>query len=51
MCRYDTYDVRVCFPARHPLSSLKAPVIRIREYYIHEYIVVSSWVKARNVEA
>lgn len=47
----DTYDIRVCFSARHPLSSLKSPVIWIGEYYIHKYIVVGSWVKARNVEA
>lgn len=49
--RCDTYDIRVCFSARHPLSSLKSPVIWIGEYYIHKYIVVGSWVKARNVEA
>lgn len=46
-----TYNVCVRFPTRHPLSSLESPVIRISEYHIHKYIVVSGWVEARNVEA
>lgn len=48
---YNTYYIGVCFPAWHPLASLKSPVIWISKYYIHKYIVVRSWVEARNVEA
>lgn len=46
-----TYDICVCLPAGHPLASLKPPVIRVSKYYIHKYIIMSRWVKARNVEA
>lgn len=46
-----TYYICVCFAAWHPLSSLKSPVVWISKYYIHKYIVVRSWVEARNVEA
>lgn len=46
-----TYYIRVRFPARNPLAALKPPVIWISEYDIHKYIVVRSWVEARNVEA
>lgn len=48
---YPTYDICVCLPAWHPLASLKPPVIWVSKYYIHKYIIMSSWVKARNVEA
>lgn len=46
-----TYYICVRFPTRNPLASLKSPVIWISEYDIHKYIVVRSWVEARNVEA
>lgn len=46
-----TCYICVRFPARNPLASLKSPVIWISEYDIHKYIVVRSWVEARNVEA
>lgn len=48
---YPTYDICICLPAWHPLASLKPPVIWVSKYYIHKYIIMSSWVKARNVEA
>lgn len=45
-----TLNVVVSFPARHPLSSLKSPVIRVRQHNLHKHIVVGRRVQGRDIE-
>lgn len=46
-----TLHVIVGFAAGHPLSPLETPVVRVRQHYLYEYVVVSGGIESVDVEA
>lgn len=45
-----TLHIIVCLPAGDPLSSLKAPVIRVGQHNFHKDVVMGREVKSSDVE-
>lgn len=45
-----TLHIIICFPTGDPLSSLKAPVVRIRQNNFHKDVVMSREVETGDVE-
>jgi hypothetical protein len=45
-----TLHVVVCFPTSNPLSSLKSPVIWIRQHNLNKHVVMRRQVQSSDVE-